>query len=138
MTIWDTVGGRIIGKVESITPTTIVLSHAGVFKVAYTPIENGKKLQANAQIHNIEFTGITYYLERAGIRGYSYLNCPWLATLYAAYVAQWDAGKYAFGLCMPPVSALIESNAEPTDQIPEVAIAEISPTDTKATPNAQS
>ena len=132
MPIFDTVQGRMIGRIVEETATAIIVDCIGILRMHPEPAENGKKAKILVGIHHESLTPQRYHLERMGLRGRFYLYNEWLFDLYNEYVENMRSGKYELDVCIPAVETTVELRGSLDTQTPEKAVALVGLEDTKA------
>lgn len=94
MTIFDVVGGKVVGRVLRRTLDGHALEWAAQLSFVPVPLEGGRRFKVEA--HLTPFTPCLpgFVLSHGAIRGYSVETRPWLKDLYARFVARAERGEF--------------------------------------------
>jgi len=92
--VFDTVSGKIVGRLIEETGSAILLEYAGLLSFSVNPLNGGEKFELKATIQNPTFVGARYALMKAGIRGVAIHTEAWLQELWVKYAASVKSGNY--------------------------------------------
>lgn len=108
MTIFDVVGGKVVGKVLRRTMDGYALEWAAQLTFVPVPLDGGRRFKVEA--HLAPFTPCLpgFVLERTAIRGSSVETRPWLKELYERFVARAERGEFDLNPFAPAEKAELQ------------------------------